>query len=260
MRRSAYMPAFVFLVVTALLLSPGCGGKPPLIDQDNIPVAKKTSPPKPKPPAPTIELKVSPTAIEKGESTTLTWNSTNAPVGVIIDNNVGTVEASGSRKIHPSVSTTYKATATGEGGNAVAEARVTVEQPSVVTPTDFPGSDVIDIDRPDFTRDTKDVFFNYDQYVIRADDLEALKRDVNILKALPKVMIRIEGHCDERGSDKYNLALGDRRAIAVRDYLINQGIDSSRIETISYGKERPFCEESNEECWQLNRRAHFVQR
>ena len=100
----------------------------------------------------------------------------------------------------------------------------------------------------------------HDQFVLREDALAALKDAVALFKKFQNIQIRIEGSCDERGSDKYNLALGDRRANTVKGYLVNQGIDSSRIETISYGKEKPFCKESNEECWQLNRRAHFVMR
>ncbi len=72
------------------------------------------------------------------------------------------------------------------------------------------------------------------------------------------MQILIEGHCDERGTGSYNLALGDRRANAAKEYLVSLGIDGSRIKTVSYGKERPFCTDSNESCWQQNRRAHLV--
>ncbi|MBI5893854.1 MAG: peptidoglycan-associated lipoprotein Pal [Deltaproteobacteria bacterium] len=85
-----------------------------------------------------------------------------------------------------------------------------------------------------------------------------LEKDAEWLKKNPAVKIKIEGHCDERGSDEYNLALGDRRANSAKKYLANLGIDSNRISTISYGEEKPACKEANESCWSKNRRAEFV--
>ena len=105
-----------------------------------------------------------------------------------------------------------------------------------------------------------DAFFDYDSYSIRSDARSALMNNARSLKERPGIRITIEGHCDERGSERYNLALGDRRANAAKEFLVSQGIDASRINTISYGEERGFCEESDEECWQLNRRAHLVMR
>jgi peptidoglycan-associated lipoprotein len=111
-----------------------------------------------------------------------------------------------------------------------------------------------------FSHNIKDAFFDYDQYNIRDDARAALQADARVLRERPGIRVTIEGHCDERGSEKYNLALGDRRANAAKDFLVSQGIDGSRIDTISYGKERNVCEQHNEECWQLNRRAHLVMR
>ena len=101
-------------------------------------------------------------------------------------------------------------------------------------------------------------FFDYDKYNLRQDAIDALTHDAKVLGDNPSVRILIEGHCDERGTREYNLALGDRRARAAKDYLVRYGIDAGRIETISYGKERPFVMGSNEASWQQNRRAHFV--
>lgn len=103
-----------------------------------------------------------------------------------------------------------------------------------------------------------DVFFDYDRYSIRPSETAALKKDIKFYKDYPKTKIIIEGHCDERGSMEYNIALGQRRADAVRTYLIDAGISADRISTVSYGKERPFCTTHDEECWQLNRRGHFI--
>ena len=255
MRRSLFTLAVVATVLLILLISGvGCAKKAPAPPP---PVAKETPPPPAPPPAPapTISLNASPAAIERGQSTTLSWNSTNA-TSITIDNGVGTVEASGNRSVNPSSSTTFMARATGPGGSAVAEARVTVTAPLPVTPPPPPAIS----DSEFFSNNIKDAFFDYDQYTIRDDARAALQADARALKDRPGIRITIEGHCDERGSEKYNLALGDRRANAAKEFLVSQGIDSSRIDTISYGKERNFCEEHNEECWQLNRRAHLVMR
>jgi peptidoglycan-associated lipoprotein len=104
----------------------------------------------------------------------------------------------------------------------------------------------------------KDAFFDYDKAELRDDARTALSEDAQWLKSHPSVQFLVEGHCDERGTSEYNLALGDRRANAAREYLASLGVDASRVRTVSYGKERPFCTASTEECWQQNRRAHFL--
>jgi peptidoglycan-associated lipoprotein len=101
------------------------------------------------------------------------------------------------------------------------------------------------------------VFFDYDESTIRADAQEALAAKVPILRSNPAIRIRIDGHADERGSVEYNLALGMRRANAVRDYLVGFGIDATRFETFSYGEDRPLVPGSNESAWSQNRRAEF---
>ena len=108
-----------------------------------------------------------------------------------------------------------------------------------------------------FTREVQDAFFDYDKADIRGDARQALSKTADFLRSYPQVAIVIEGHCDERGSTEYNVALGDRRADSAKNFLTAQGIAGDRIQTVSYGKERPFCTESNESCWQQNRRAHF---
>jgi peptidoglycan-associated lipoprotein len=104
----------------------------------------------------------------------------------------------------------------------------------------------------------KDAFFDYDKADLRDDARTALSTDAEWLKRYRSIQFLIEGHCDERGTSEYNLALGDRRANAAKEYLASLGVDASRIKTVSYGKERPFCNESTEDCWQQNRRAHFL--
>lgn len=104
----------------------------------------------------------------------------------------------------------------------------------------------------------QDVFFDFDKSLIRPDAREALDEDISVLNENPGLRVVVEGHCDERGTNEYNLALGERRAKAVRDYLMAGGIESDRISTISYGEERPFCLGHDETAWQCNRRGHFV--
>lgn len=104
----------------------------------------------------------------------------------------------------------------------------------------------------------KDINFDYDRYDIREDAKLTLKSVSDYLIKDAKVKILVEGHCDERGTSEYNLGLGDKRAKSTRDYLLSLGVPSSRIDTISYGKEKPLCEEHTEDCFAKNRRAHFV--
>ena len=103
-----------------------------------------------------------------------------------------------------------------------------------------------------------DIYFDFDRYVIRTDARRALDENAGILKGRPVKKVVIEGHCDERGTTDYNLALGERRAEAARRYLTTLGVDASKISIISFGKEKPFCKEHNETCWQNNRRGHFM--
>ncbi len=104
----------------------------------------------------------------------------------------------------------------------------------------------------------KPIFFDFDRYDIRPGDADILKANADVLKKFPNVKIQIEGHCDERGTHEYNLALGERRADSAKKYLISLGIAPARISTISYGEEKPFDPAHNEEAWAKNRRAHFV--
>jgi peptidoglycan-associated lipoprotein len=103
-----------------------------------------------------------------------------------------------------------------------------------------------------------DIHFAFDKYNIQDADRNELKSIASWMGKNTSAKLSVEGHCDERGTNEYNLALGDRRAKAVRDYLVSLGVPSSRIETISYGEEKPLCTEHTEECWAKNRRAHFV--
>ena len=103
-----------------------------------------------------------------------------------------------------------------------------------------------------------DVYFEYDEDSLSDEARDKLARNADLLKSSAQLTVTIEGHADERGTNEYNLALGDRRANAVRDYLGSLGVDASRLRTLSYGEERPVCTEVDESCWSQNRRAHMV--
>ena len=217
---------------------------------------KKQAPPPPPPPpppaAPTATLTASPDTVDKGQSTTLTWQTTNATT-VTIDHGVGTVQPSGSQQVTPTESTTYTLTAKGEGGTQTATTRVTVNAP----PPPAPPAPALS-DEELFSQNIKDVFFDYDKSDIRPDQQSAIQSNITFLQQHPNIPFTIEGHADERGATEYNLALGDSRASAAKNALVSAGISADRIKTVSYGKEKPFCNEHTEECWQQNRRGHFV--
>ncbi|MCC6545139.1 MAG: OmpA family protein [Nitrospirae bacterium] len=105
--------------------------------------------------------------------------------------------------------------------------------------------------------DLEDIFFDFDKDIIKPDSYSMLDRNIQLLKANPSIQIIIEGHTDERGTNEYNLTLSDRRSRSTKRYLVAGGIAPDRIRTIAYGEERPFCYEQTEDCYQLNRRAHF---
>ena len=208
------------------------------------------TPPPPPPPQPTASLTANPNSIQRGESTTLTWQTTNA-TDITLEG-IGAVQASGSQQVTPTESTTYRLTAKGAGGTQEATARVTVAMPPPPPVAAGPSEEQL------FNQNVKDAFFDYDKSDIRPDAQQALMADAAFLQQHPNIRFTIEGHCDERGSTEYNLGLGDRRATAAKDFLVQQGVGADRIRTISYGKEKPFCTSHDEQCWQQNRRGHLV--
>ncbi len=212
-------------------------------------VAQTPPPPPPPPAAPSASISASPDSIQQGQATTLSWQTQNADTVTIAG--LGTVPASGSREVRPGSSTTYTLTAKGPGGSQEADARVTVNPAPVAQQTPVSLEEL-------FSQNVKDVFFDYDKYAVRSEEQAILDQDAKFLADHPEIKFVIEGHCDERGSEEYNLALGDNRAGTVKKLLDQMGVTEDRIKVISYGKERPFCSQENEQCWSQNRRAHFV--
>jgi len=232
----------VVVALTVVLLVSACGKK------------KTPAPPPPPPPpapAPTASLTANPNTITAGQSTTLIWK-TDFATDVSIDP-LGKVDPSGSRTVTPTESTTYRLVARNDTGTQEATARVTVTPAPPPPPP--PANET---EEQMFAQNVQDVFYEYDSYDISQQYQQVLQADARFLQQHPNIRFTIEGHCDERGSTEYNLALGDNRANAAKLVLVQLGISADRIRTISYGKEKPFCTESSESCWAQNRRAHFV--
>src|SRR5205823_2613147 len=211
--RSLYRAGFL-VAFAAAALTVGCGKKT---------VAPPPTPPAPAPaPArPTVTLQASPSSVNAGESSTLSWNSTDA-TQLSIDPGVGAVPAQGSTKVSPTDSTTYTITATGPGGSASATAAVSVSAPAPPPAVKEPSIDEL------WAREVQDAYFDTDKADIRADARQALASTAEFFKAHPSVKATIEGHCDERGSTEYNLGLGDRRAAAVKQYLVSLGVSAGQ--------------------------------
>jgi peptidoglycan-associated lipoprotein len=207
-------------------------------------------------PAPTAQLTATPTTITAGDQVVLSWRTSDA-TSVSIDG-IGDVPSSGVKTVTPSESTSYHLVARGDGGSADATARVTVNpvQNAVAVANDMSSSNLTEEEQ--FKANVQDIFFDYDSYDVRGDASGALSKSAAYLAQHPNIKVLIGGYCDERGSNEYNLTLGQSRANSAKTALEQAGVASTRIRVVSYGKEKPFCTESTEECWQQNRRAGFT--
>jgi len=229
--------------VMALFVA-GCNKKPPA-------AAAPAYTPPPAAVKPTASLSADRTSINKGESVKLSWTTTDA-TNVSISPEVGAVTPQGSTTVSPLDSTTYTLTVSSGGGNADSSVRISVSAPAPPPPAKTGSFDEL------FTREVRDAYFDYDSAEIRPDARTALQKTAEFLRGYPNAHVTIEGHCDERGSTEYNLALGQRRANAVKEYLVSLGLNGASLTTTSWGKEKPFCSEGNEACWRQNRRGHFT--
>ena len=230
-------------ILASLIAVAGCHKK-------QAPMAPAETAPPSAAPAPTAQLTATPSTISAGDQVVLTWRTTDA-TNVSIDG-IGDVPTSGVKSVTPTASTTYHLVARGDGGSADASASVTVNTPPAVSvPSTSMTAD------QEFKANVQDIFYDYDTADLRSDAQATLSKDAAYLNSHPDIKIVIGGYCDERGSNEYNLALGQNRADAAKTALVNAGVAATRIRVISYGKEKPFCTESTEDCWQLNRRAGF---
>jgi peptidoglycan-associated lipoprotein len=199
-----------------------------------------------------------PSTIERGQSSTLSWSISNA-TDMSIDHGVGAVQSRAQRQVFPSTTTTYTLTANGPNGSDTRTVTVEVSTAPAPPPSATPGPRLSSAEM--LQQQAQDAYFDYDHNDIRPDARDALTHDAALLKQIfaqePNFTVVIEGHCDERGSAEYNLALGDKRASSAKEFLAQLGVPADKMKTISYGKERPQCTDANEACWQRNRRAHL---
>jgi len=224
-----------------------------------VAVAPPASPPQPPPPpppppppaqpaAPTVSLSANPPAVDPGKCTTLFWSSENAS-GASIDQGIGGVAKSGSRQVCPAATTLYTISAPGEGGSAAASTTVTVNPPP---PPPRPASKVID-------RLTVRVNFDTDKAILRKADTAELRKAIEFVKKYPGHNISVEGHTDNVGKDKYNQGLSERRAAAVKKYLVENGAaNADKIKPVGYGKTRPIEDNKTPEGKFKNRRVEIL--
>ncbi len=256
------------LLVAVCLLAPliglSCGGRarlplPPQEPPSMPPVSTAPADPSATPagPAPELEVMIVPPLIREGESAMLNWEAQYAE-RVIISPQIGSVPTSGRIKLFPDVTTSYEVSAEGSGGSVAKTVIIEVlkDETALISVEDLR-------DRPlkeQFEYFVKPVFFHYDASDLSEEASLTLEGNVGWLTRPENLDIRllIEGHCDQRGTEEYNLALGDRRAQAVLSYLVEHGIDPARVMALSLGEERSFDQRETEEGWALNRRAHFV--
>ena len=234
--------ALAVAALAAFLIATGCHHKEAAAPEPPAPPTETT-------PAPTANITATPDTINPGQSATLNWTTTDAS-DVSIDG-IGQVPVSGTKTVTPDATTSYHLVARGDGGSTDATATVTVGQAQAPNTSG-------ELTEADFEQNVKPVFFDYDSYSIRPDAQATITQNASFLQSHPNAKILIAGYCDDRGSAEYNLALGQNRANSAKSALTQAGVDASRIRTISYGKEKQFCTQENEACWQQNRRAQFT--
>ncbi len=238
------------LAAASLVLLAGCHKKdtalPPYAAPSVAPLA-----------APTATFTADPTAIDLGQTVVLNWRTTNA-TSVTIDG-IGTVNPNGTQSVTPSNSTNFHLSAKGDGGAVEANVRVTVRVPVAPAADAGTANNLGDMGTDAaFHAAVQDVFFGYDSYDLDTTGQSSAAQAATYLNAHAGIKILIGGYCDERGSAEYNLALGENRANAAKTALVNAGVAANRIRVVSYGKEKQFCTEQSESCWQQNRRAQFT--
>jgi len=253
------------VLAIALAFTAACKKKTAPVAAVAPPPTPVVAPPPPPPPAAAPRITTftaEPARIERGQSITLRWATTDAQT-VTIDQGIGNVAANGTRTLSPTQTTTYAIVA--RNGNASDTRTVTVEVNAprpAETPKPAAGPDAAAQVR-ELTSQLQDILFDYDMSELRDDSRRAANTDADLLKRIfaldSRVNFVVEGHADERGSAEYNLGLGDRRALVARDALVQLGVPANRLRTISFGEEAPVCRDSNEGCWQRNRRAHLSQ-
>ncbi len=263
-RNIGFRLSLLLLAATLLFSLQACGKKPRTVPPTTAPGAGSAGGPSSPgaadntAPVPDLTLRIEPPVISPGESALLTWETHHAD-RVLIEPSIGAVDPSGRVKFFPERTTTYTVRAEGPGGGV--RRSVTVE---VRTGASAPNIDEEDVQAlplaEQFEAMVKPVFFDFDSASLSEEAKLTLDANIRWLERPENRLLRVllEGHCDNRGTEEYNLALGDERASVVRDYLLAHGLDASRIATVSLGEERPFDTRRTEEGFALNRRTQFV--
>lgn len=200
---------------------------------------------------PTAKLTADRTEILAGDSILLAWNTTEATTVMI--EGIGNVPASGTKNVSPFESTNYHLIVRNANGMADATVRITVNHPQAIEKPTKKATE-----EEEFWMNMEDVFFDYDSYSVDEKAKVALAKDAAFLMTRPNEKIVIGGYCDERGSNEYNISLGQNRANSAKAALVAAGVSEKRIRVVSFGKERPFCTQTTEECWEKNRRDGFT--
>ncbi len=246
-RTARLLSKAVLPISLALLTVTGCHKK-------TAPVPTNALPPAATGPAPTATITAEPSAVDLGQSVVLNWRTTNA-TSVSIDG-IGDVAVNGTQTVSPASSTNFHLVAKGDGGTTDASVRVTVRVPQVPTGNTNANDNDAGSDAA-FHANVKDIFFGYDSYEIAPDAQSSVSSSAQYLQSHPSLRVLIAGYCDDRGSAEYNITLGENRANAAKEALVSAGISADRIRVVSYGKERQFCTEEAESCYQQNRRDQF---
>ena len=238
------------VAVTAMAALSGCHKKASGVNPATLgPTADTTGA------TPTATISADPVSIDLGQSVVLNWRTTGA-TAVTVDG-IGQVPVNGTQTVSPSNSTNFHLVAKNDaGGSTEANVRVTVRVAAAPTAPTADASGDMGSDAA-FHQAVPDAFFDYDSYELRPDGQQAATSAASYLASHPSIRVVIGGYSDERGSAEYNLALGENRANSARQALVAAGIAPSRLRVVSYGKEKQFCSESTESCWQQNRRAQF---
>ena len=241
-------------------LTMGCHKKPA-----NLPGPNGLPPDTSMVPAPTATISADPLTVDLGQSVVLNWRTTDA-TSVTIDG-IGPVAINGTQTVSPANSTNFHLVAKGDGGTTEANVRVTVNTVAVVPSMPTTGVSSASDNGLDaggdmgseaaFHQNVQDVFFGYDSFEISGDAVSSVSAAANYLASHPAIKVLIGGYCDDRGSAEYNLTLAQNRADAAKAALVSAGVAPGRIRTVSYGKERQFCTDEDDACWQQNRRAQF---
>ncbi len=249
--------SLLLLTSAAVLFATGCHHKDNTIPPSSIGPTNTSDSSN----APVATITADPLAVDLGQTVVLNWRTTNATV-VTIDG-IGQVPVNGTQTVSPSNSTIFRLTAKGDGGTTTANVRVTVRPAAAnsgsnVMPGVDRGATSSTVSDSIFHAAVQDMFFDYDSFDLRPDAQAAATQAAAFLVQHPDIHVLVGGYADERGSAEYNLALGENRANSAKTGLVNAGVAPTRIRVISYGKEKQFCTESTEACWQENRRAQFT--